>query len=99
MKFHFPIDFVASVLEASLQGANIMINQAVTSSQQVLQETQHVFSEVNNLTEKYKYLLTAPKNVSKIIRKGHNLGKEKIILKCNRFAKCFKQEEGGKRQK
>ena len=63
------------MLEASLQGANIMVSQAVTSSQKVLQETEEVFSEVNNLTAKYKFLLDAPTNISKIIQKGHSHGK------------------------
>lgn len=63
------------MLEASLQGANIMISQAVTSADQVLQETETLLKTVNGLSEKFEYLKSAPENITGIIDRGNEASK------------------------
>ena len=60
---------------AALEAANVIISQAISSATQVLQETQNLLSNVNDLTQKYNYLLFASSNVTNAIREGQAYGK------------------------
>jgi hypothetical protein len=66
--------FLATVVQAALEAANIMIKDAVTSANQVLKETQALLKVVDELTIKYQYLLTASSNVTKLIVEGQAQG-------------------------
>ena len=63
------------VVMAALEAANVIISQAISSATQVLQETQNLLSNVNDLTQKYNYLLFASSNVTNAIREGQAYGK------------------------
>ena len=66
---------------AALEAANVIISQAISSATQVLQETQNLLNNVNDLTQKYNYLLFASSNVTNAIKEGQNYGKFKQLSK------------------
>ena len=62
------------MVKASLESANLMIQDATRSSQQVLKETQALLKTVQELTSKYEYLSTASSNVTKLVIEGQARG-------------------------
>ena len=88
--------FLAVVVMAALEAANVIISQAISSATQVLQETQNLLSNVNDLTQKYNYLLFASSNVTSAIKEGQEYGKFKqlsqvFFLKTSHW-RCFLRE-------
>ena len=81
-------------MEASLQSANIIISQAVTSADRVLNEAETLLQNVNTLTDKVNYIIDAPKNITNIITKGQILGKDlKYCQIFNAVNKLFLDEK------
>ena len=63
------------MVQAALESANLMIKDATSSSQKVLQETQALLKSVEELTTKYQYLSTVSDNVTKLVTEGQARGK------------------------
>ncbi|XP_057303936.1 laminin subunit alpha-1-like isoform X1 [Hydractinia symbiolongicarpus] len=63
----------ASVVQAALEAANVVISQAVSSASQVLRETQNLLNNVNDLTSKYNYLVSSSANITSTLNAGQTV--------------------------
>ena len=73
--FLYPVYFhLATIVQAALDAARIVVSNALLSAEQVLKETQSLLATVNDLSTKYYYLTSASANITRVIVQGEAKG-------------------------